>query len=51
VIGCIFQKLNFMLFSADKILLAGMSFKCNMVQLDGLLVQLLAMHKLSPRSE
>jgi hypothetical protein len=43
-------KIN-VVYCADKIVLTGMSSKCNMVQLDGLLVQLLAMHKRSLRRE
>jgi hypothetical protein len=38
-------------YCADKIWLTGMNFKCNMGQLDGLLVQLLVMHKRSLRNE
>jgi hypothetical protein len=46
-----FKNKNHVVYCADKILLTGTSSKCNMAQLDGLLVQLLAMHKQSPRSE
>jgi hypothetical protein len=50
-ICCSFEFYVHVVYGADKILPTGMSSKCNMAQLDGLLVQLLDMHKRCPRSE